>query len=101
MPYIDRDRLMELSQDVLTFDYETKSFGCFSGVSDEDITKIPTADVVEKSLFTELESLIEKAEFKSDSRDAEYGAKYATEQIAYLVSEFIRIKVNGGKNGNV
>ena len=37
---------MELSQDITTFDYETKSFGCFSGVSDEDIAKMPIADVV-------------------------------------------------------
>lgn len=45
--YIDADKLMELSQDVSTFDYVTKSFGCFSGVSDEDIAKTTTADVAE------------------------------------------------------
>ena len=47
MAYIDKEKLMELSQDITTFDYETKSFGCFSGVSDEDIAKTPIADVVE------------------------------------------------------
>ena len=47
MTYIEKEKLMELSQDITTFDYETKSFGCFSGVSDEDIAKTPTEDVVE------------------------------------------------------
>ena len=47
MAYIEKEKLMELSQDITTFDYETKSFGCFSGVSDDDIAKMPTADVVE------------------------------------------------------
>lgn len=45
--YIDADKLMELSQDVPIFDREMQVFGCFSGVSDEDIKSIPTADVVE------------------------------------------------------
>ena len=47
MAYIKKEKLMELSQNITTFDYETKSFGCFSGVSDEDIEKIPIADVAE------------------------------------------------------
>lgn len=47
MDYIEKEKLMELSQDITTFDYETKSFGCFSRVSDEDIAKTPIADVVE------------------------------------------------------
>ena len=47
MAYIKKEKLMELSQDITTFNYETKSFDCFSGVSDDDIAKIPTADVVE------------------------------------------------------
>ena len=47
MDYIEKEKLMELSQDITTFNYETKSFGCFSGVSDEDIAKTPIADVVE------------------------------------------------------
>ena len=47
MAYIEKEKLMELSQDITTFNYETKSFGCFSGVSDEDIAKTPVADVVE------------------------------------------------------
>ena len=47
MTYIEKEKLMELSQDITTFNYETKSFGCFSGVSDDDIAKMPIADVVE------------------------------------------------------
>lgn len=45
--YIDIDELMKLSQDITTFDRETQTFGCFSGVSDEDINTLATADVVE------------------------------------------------------
>ena len=45
--YIDADMLMDFSQDIATYDYGTQKFGCFSGVSDEDIKALPTADVVE------------------------------------------------------
>ena len=45
--YIDIDELMKLSQDIATFDMETQTFGCFSGISDEDINTLATADVVE------------------------------------------------------
>ena len=61
----------------------------------EILFQTPTADVVEKSLFTELKTLISEVKLGSNNRDAKYGAEYAKNQIAYLVSEFIRIKVDG------
>lgn len=86
MRYIDADKVLQCLPDDLPYKASVKRV----------LIQALPADVVEKSLFTELKSLIEKAEFKSDSPDAERGAKFATEQIAYFVSEFIRIKVNGG-----
>jgi hypothetical protein len=62
------------------------------------INEQPTADVVEKSLFDELKCLIEKIDIKSDDYNAKYGADYAKKQVLTLISEFIKIKVDGRRD---
>lgn len=48
-----------------------------------------------KKLFYALQALIERLEVKSDTFDAVYGADYMKRAVLELVSEFIKIKVEG------